>query len=213
MKIFAKVLAVLAVLLVLLSLFALILVTVFQVPVCEVFFLSSMTRRLEKYPVVLGGTILAMVLQLLFTVPMVFLAGRKKGGIWIEIALVLLMVLTVPITKMVGDFLSWFFICGIRYAKQSFDLFYLFDRYYLWFSLSAAYSGLPNLLPVIKVWMEWLCAPAEVAMVLTFVVSGISAGLRLKAKKERKQAKMSAPQEEAVCEWDTAHEMCKGELL
>ena len=201
MKVFAKVLAILAVLLILASLFALVIFTIFQVPLATLIEIGSSAaiRNLNKYPVILGGTILSMVLQLLFTVPMVFLAGRKKGGIWIEIVLVLLMVLTIPTTKMAGDFLSWFFFDKIYLRSSALDPFWCFNYYYQRFGLQAIYTRY-YAQGIVKVWMEWLCAPAEVSQVLLFIVCGISVGLRRKKKKARKLAEIPAADAESISE-------------
>ena len=198
MKIFTKILAVFAVLLILLSLTLLLVTTVFQVEISTALILPFGRRDtfLEKNPVIPIGTFLACILEILFVAPMIFLAGRKRGGIWVEIGLLLLMLLTIPVTKALGDFLGWYIVYGINRDFSSIgELFY--NYYYWWHSPNPYVTNLKST-SIIYEMMSRLNGPAEFAQILAFIVYGISMGLRLKDKKAKRQMAASAP-DVAVC--------------
>ena len=189
MKVFAKVLAILAVLLVLVSLFLVVVTSVFQVGLMEIRFGGLFINSIKKYPVIPIGEILVCLLQLCCFVPMIFLAGRKRGGIWPEMLLMLIMILCIPVVKELGNFASWYIVRGNKLKFSDFQD--VLRNYYFWFNVSSS-SGAVQLRHAVYYLIDRCMKPAAFAQILTYITCGLSIGLRLMDKKARKKAANAA---------------------
>lgn len=180
MKTFARIAAALAVVLVILSLCSLLFTTVFQVGIASELMDELFTKQLKKHPVIPLGSFLSCLMMLCCMAPMIFLAGRKKGGIWIEIALLLVMLCSIPILSTMGDFVYWYIIRGEGYTAEEIP-----RAFYRWFNVS---GNIPQVRFLIYELESKCMRAAEFGQILMYITCGVSIGLRLRDRKNKKRA-------------------------
>ena len=111
MKIFARITAAVAVLLIICSLLLLTVTTLLQGPIAGCF--SDIRQFMPEWLLtwkinVPWMAFLTCFMQILCIAPMIFLAGRKKGGIWIEIVLLALLLVGIPAFRCLVDTVDFF---------------------------------------------------------------------------------------------------------
>lgn len=117
MKVFSRVTAAAAVGLILCSMFMLLVTTIFRGPIMERFFNSPALFYPFRWYSLLNPYFLLCLLQIVCIFPMIFLGGRKKCVLWIEIVLILLMVFCIPAVIRLADYLCY----NLFYVFRSLD--------------------------------------------------------------------------------------------
>ena len=103
MKKFSRITAALAVALILWSMLMLFGANLFKKPIMEHIFEYPEIFYMGFWYAFPAPYFLICFLQLIFLAPMIFLGGRKKGGIWVEIILLLLIFVTIPLVSRIAD--------------------------------------------------------------------------------------------------------------
>ena len=197
MKIFARITAIFAVLLIMLSVLLLIITTIFQGPIAGLFcdLHQIMPQWLKTWRIrIPWQAFLTCFAQMICIAPVIFLAGRKKGGIWIEIVLFVLLLFCIPALNrlvetvdFVAKVLDWY---GDPARFLNIRKLLMYGAYYElgWSSINVMFKEVPR----------WCMEAATVGRLFGLMAIGASMAGVATQRKEKKAAKRLENQPDAA---------------
>lgn len=184
MKIFARLTAVFAVLLILVSVLLLVVTTIFQGPISGLFcdIHQIMPQWIRTWKILIPWrAFLTCFAQMICIVPVIFLAGRKKGGIWIEIILFALLLFCIPALNRLVDTVDFLIemvkFYGVENAFSSIQAILVKAAYY-----ELGWTSGRLMLTEVS---GWCMEAATIGRLFGLMAIGTSMALAAKNKKEK----------------------------
>ena len=215
MKVFSKTTAALAVVLTLFSMLMLLVCGFLKDDI-----LSLTTGRIFQTGFWVGIPLpyfLICILEIVFIAPMILLGGRKHGGIWVEIAALVLILTVIPLVSLIADYIwdhtqdiflryyNYVYVYGSEAAEYyrvqlqehifeyiweqiKYSLTWEYIRYYIYDRIFPYNESFAHIHDL----FSWCMGGARLGMILGFVSIGTSmAGVAKQRKDKRKANKLA----------------------